>query len=107
MGSPQVRSWSSPLTPENSGKLDHFQPSGFSTNPRRTGFDKKAHAISSKPCFFRMRVKELARRSNPLFQPCPAWQQFHRHKDKSVEQKRPAQARHGDNLRARATARKT
>jgi hypothetical protein len=42
----------------------------------------------------------------PLFQLCPARQQFHRHKDKSVEQKRPVQTRHGDNLRARATARK-
>lgn len=39
-----------------------------------------------------------------LFQPGPAWQQIHRHKDKSVEQKGPAQTRHGDKLRARPRA---
>jgi hypothetical protein len=39
-----------------------------------------------------------------LFQPRPAWQQFHRYKDESFVEKRPAQTRHGDNLRARPTA---
>jgi hypothetical protein len=39
-----------------------------------------------------------------LFQSCPAWQQIHRHKDRSVEQKGPAQTRHGDYLRARPRA---
>jgi hypothetical protein len=39
-----------------------------------------------------------------LFQPRPAGQQFHRYKNESFVEKRPAQTRHVDHLRARPTA---